>query len=367
MTQKETLALFSIRPDKFAGLSMVLGRTFQIVPLSESATADDFADQPISAAVVDGTPYRTFSREARRTLRSRPDGDRIAILEIVDPEVLNDPESVEDDAPANQMVASGRSTAAMLAAFWQACARREEQNWASEHESVSAAARQAKQAFSILEDITRRGTTDDPAAAREMFRETARLIARASGLRKSQDLLRAIETHHAYTFAHSLKVATLMTELGRAIGLTETDRVLLAEAGLLHDVGKLMVPIDVLAKPSRLTFDEFETMKTHAQLGEELLQGLYGSRPEIAIAAGQHHEKLDGSGYPNGLLKTQIHEIGRSCAIVDIYSALTDRRDYKDPMSSEDALAIMRPMAGAKLEERLFEVFESWVREELAE
>lgn len=92
-----------------------------------------------------------------------------------------------------------------------------------------------------------------------------------------------------------------------------------------------------------------------------------GSRPEIAIAAGQHHEKLDGSGYPNGLLKTQIHEIGRSCAIVDIYSALTDRRDYKDPMSSEDALAIMRPMTGAKLEERLFEVFESWVREELAE
>jgi putative nucleotidyltransferase with HDIG domain len=347
---------------------MVLGRTFEIVPLSESGKADNLAEQPVSAAVVDGTPYRTFSQEVLRTLRSRPDGDGIAVLEIVEPDVLD---SQAFDAPAgnrtqaNQIVASDRSTAAMLAAFWQACAKRDEQSWAFEHEAVSAAAIQAKKAFSVLEQISRRGSADDPVAARYMFRETARLIARASGLQMSQDLLRAIKSHNSYTFAHSLKVATLMAALGEAIGLAETDRILLAEAGLLHDVGKLMVPIDILAKPSRLTFNEFETMKTHAPLGEDLLRELYDSQPEIAIAAGQHHEKLDGSGYPDGLLKTQIHEIGRSCAIVDIYSALTDRRDYKEPMTSKDALAIMRPMAGPQLEERLFDVFEAWVREDL--
>ena len=138
---------------------MVLGRTFEIVPLSESGKADNLAEQPVSAAVVDGTPYRTFSQEVLRTLRSRPEGDAIAILEIVDPDVLNslaidsptrsDPQA-NPDAQANHMVTSDSSTAAMLAGFWQACAKRDERSWAFEHEAVSAAAYQAKKAFSVL-------------------------------------------------------------------------------------------------------------------------------------------------------------------------------------------------------------------------
>src|SRR3546814_597586 len=131
----------------------------------------------------------------------------------------------------------------------------------------------------------------------------------------------------------------------------------MAETGLAHDVGKLRIPIDILAKPVRLTDAEMAVMRTHPTLGAEMLGGLYPDHPELVAAVRHHHEQIAGTGYPDGLKNGQIDELSLVTAVVDVYSALTDRRDYKEPMPARQALTIMDGMAGPHLEPRLYRRF----------
>ncbi|WP_245575179.1 HD domain-containing phosphohydrolase [Meiothermus rufus] len=168
----------------------------------------------------------------------------------------------------------------------------------------------------------------------------------------------ALEARDRETAGHTDRVAALAEQLGRALGLSETELRGLRWGAYLHDVGKLTIPDAILLKPDRLTPEEFRTMKTHAQLGDDLVRNL----PFVPLGARQvvrhHHERWDGRGYPDGLCGEQIPLPARIFAICDIFDALCSERPYKSAMPPEQAAReLWRLAAQGHLDRRLVEVF----------
>ncbi len=159
-------------------------------------------------------------------------------------------------------------------------------------------------------------------------------------------ILDGVRNHDDYTFAHSLRVATLLTLLGHAAGFKKNDQLIMSSGGLLHDVGKMMIPHHILNKPGKLTDEEFEIMKSHVPETVSYLERTGNIPKAVMIIAEQHHEKIDGTGYPHGKKGKELNELARMAAIVDVFSALTDRRIYKPPMESSKAIGILEDMSG---------------------
>lgn len=176
-------------------------------------------------------------------------------------------------------------------------------------------------------------------------------------------ILMGVRDHDNYTYAHSLRVAVFLSLFGRSIGLTLRDQKLLATGGLLHDVGKMYIPHLVLNKPGRLTDDEFEIMKGHVNATKSLLRASPDIPRGVITIAGQHHEKLDGSGYPLGLKGDELNDLARMATIVDIFSALTDRRVYKPSITPERALEIMYDEMATHLDLTLLSRFRNMLLE----
>lgn len=153
--------------------------------------------------------------------------------------------------------------------------------------------------------------------------------------------LAQVKTRDEYTFQHSVSVAALAVAFGRALDMPRDVIKELALGGLLHDVGKALVPPAILNKPGKLTDAEFAVMKSHAAHGAELLRKTPGVS-EIALnAAAQHHERFDGTGYPHGLKGEEISLYGQMMAIVDVYDAITSLRVYHTGMPPTEALRKM--------------------------
>ena len=139
-----------------------------------------------------------------------------------------------------------------------------------------------------------------------------------------------IRLHDSYTFSHSVNVAVLATMLGNLCGYSKSKLQVITLGGLLHDIGKLAVPTPILNKTSSLTADEFKIIRRHPSEGRKILKELNSPNASIlAIIAAQHHEHIDGSGYPNHIRGKSIHPYSRITAIADVYDALTSARSYK--------------------------------------
>ncbi|MET1756319.1 HD-GYP domain-containing protein [Novosphingobium sp. RD2P27] len=155
-----------------------------------------------------------------------------------------------------------------------------------------------------------------------------------------------LKSKDEYTYLHSVAVCALMISLARQLGLDRRTTKDLGTAGLLHDIGKVVLPVDVLNKPGRLTDEEFALVKTHSLEGYRLLSDL-DNIPEAALDVCQHHhEKIDGSGYPHGLCAEQITLAARMGAICDVYDAVTSDRPYKDAWAPLEAITRMRQWNG---------------------
>ena len=141
-----------------------------------------------------------------------------------------------------------------------------------------------------------------------------------------------------YTFLHSVSVGTLMMAFTSFQGMEQEHVRQAGIGGLMHDLGKMKTPNHILNKPDRLTPEEFEVMKRHPGEGHQLLQEIRGIREEHLTITIQHHERLDGSGYPYKLTKDQIDPIAQMAAIADVYDALTAERCYHKPTPPTDAL-----------------------------
>jgi len=153
-----------------------------------------------------------------------------------------------------------------------------------------------------------------------------------------------VKGHHNYTYVHSLRVATFLSIFGHATGMRGDDMLTLATGGLLHDVGKMVTPQGVLNAPRKLKDNEWDVMKGHVEHSMEILERTPGVTKGMRIIAGQHHEKLDGTGYPLGLKGRQLNDLARMSAIVDIFGALTDVRSYKAAFTPEKAFSILESM-----------------------
>ena len=155
-----------------------------------------------------------------------------------------------------------------------------------------------------------------------------------------------LKSKDEYTYLHSVAVCALMINLGRQIKLDEATIADLGTAGLLHDIGKMLVPDALLNKAGRLTDAEFSLMRTHAERGFELLKDI-DAVPELALdVCRHHHEKIDGSGYPDNLSGPEISLAARMGAICDIYDALTSNRAYKEAWTPVEAITRMQSWDG---------------------
>jgi HD-GYP domain-containing protein (c-di-GMP phosphodiesterase class II) len=156
----------------------------------------------------------------------------------------------------------------------------------------------------------------------------------------------------AYTELHTRGVALRSVQVGERLGLSPGRLRELAIGGLLHDVGKLSVPDEILQKPGPLSDDEFEVIKRHPEWGAELIDELGGFTPAVRKLVLGHHERLDGSGYPRGLRDDEIDLETRILAVCDVYDALVSKRVYRDAWSSSQALALLETEADHEFDRR---------------
>jgi putative nucleotidyltransferase with HDIG domain len=154
------------------------------------------------------------------------------------------------------------------------------------------------------------------------------------------------------TEEHTRRVAALAVEVGEALGLSAARLRDLAIGGLLHDVGKLSVPSSILQKPGPLDDDEFEIVKQHPQQGRELLAELGGFDDRVGRLVLDHHERLDGTGYPRGLSGTELDLETRILAVCDVYDALVSPRVYRAAWSNSKALALLQEESGVGFDPR---------------
>lgn len=159
-----------------------------------------------------------------------------------------------------------------------------------------------------------------------------------------------------YLLEHSLNVAILLANFGKFLGMSEEEVQDLSYAGFLHDLGKIKIPDEILHKPGRLTDSEMDIMKGHVKHGVDYLKETDIAQPLIQ-AISEHHERLDGLGYPAGTKGDDISKAGRMLAIADMYDALTADRVYKAGMSSQKAFSILMNDAPTRLDKSLVQQF----------
>lgn len=163
----------------------------------------------------------------------------------------------------------------------------------------------------------------------------------------------ALRNKDEYLLEHSVNVSTLLVTFGKHLNMPKETLKQLAIGGIIHDVGKIKVDDKVLHKPARLTAEEFEHMKLHQVFAKEIITTVAGLGEISRDVCLMHHEKIDGSGYPNGLSAEQLPIHGRMSSIVDIYDALTADRVYKKGMSPAEAFKILLSMTPNHLDKEL--------------
>lgn len=204
----------------------------------------------------------------------------------------------------------------------------------------------------IMEDV-RSGKLFDSTGARMIADKITEITLKKGDLLSSIAKLRSYDD---YTFQHCVNVSVFATSLGKLMKMSEKELVILSRSALLHDVGKMLVPKDILNKPARLTEEEFAIMKNHVTAGYDYLvkNGMDISTLNIVI---EHHERYDGSGYPYGLKDEEISLAGKIGAVVDIYDAITSDRVYHKGMEAPSAVKMMFKWADHHINKKVFEFF----------
>jgi putative nucleotidyltransferase with HDIG domain len=181
-------------------------------------------------------------------------------------------------------------------------------------------------------------------------------ILRAIKQTSLREWLTAVGRHHTDSYRHCLFVTGFAVAFAQHLGLREDDQRRMVRGALLHDVGKAFVPVAILDKPEKLTEEEMLTMRMHPRMGHDALAAQGSFPPEMLDVVLHHHELLDGSGYPDGLQGDQISDIVRLMTIVDIHSALVEKRAYRLPFTHARSFVIMEEMRG-KLDPHLLQAF----------
>ena len=183
------------------------------------------------------------------------------------------------------------------------------------------------------------------------------LIQKVAASNAALGQILAVKLYENLTYCHSVNVATLSLLIGRQIGLDPASTAALAEAALLHDIGKTRIPLEILKKPSALDKRERKMMEAHTTYGAEILVEVEGLRPSTPTVALEHHRGIDGGGYPDLGPSAVPHFMSQLVAVADIYEAMTGARSYQDPVMPEQACLVLARLAGTKLNTALVKAF----------
>lgn len=183
------------------------------------------------------------------------------------------------------------------------------------------------------------------------------LIQKVAASNAALGQILAVKLYENLTYCHSVNVATLSLLIGRQIGLDPASTAAVAEAALLHDIGKTRIPLEILKKPSALDKRERKMMEAHTTYGAEILVEVEGLRPLTPTVALEHHRGIDGGGYPDLGPAAVPHFMSQLVAVADIYEAMTGARSYQDPAMPEQACLVLARLAGTKLNTALVKAF----------
>ena len=213
---------------------------------------------------------------------------------------------------------------------------------------------QSKRAVSSMFQEARLGKAVNTASAKKLVEEISDSVSRNPGALIS---LARLKTADDYTYMHSVAVCALMIALSKQLNLDETQTRSAGIAGLLHDLGKALMPMDVLNKPGKLTDEEFAIIKTHPEEGHKLLLGSTGADAIALDVVLHHHEKTDGSGYPKHMKDKEISLFAKMGAVCDVYDAITSNRPYKAGWDPAESLRKMAEWANGHFDPMVFQAF----------
>lgn len=183
------------------------------------------------------------------------------------------------------------------------------------------------------------------------------ILDQIKGHKNIISLLTDISTHDQYIVTHSLNVTIYSLALGVELKLPQKRLEELGMGAMLHDVGKLLVPLEILTKPSNLSNEEYDVVRKHSKDGFNILRNIPNIPLVAAHCAYQHHERLDGNGYPRGLVGDDIHYYSRIVAIADVYDAITSNRVYRRAMLPNEGLEVLYAGAETLFEKGMIEAF----------
>ncbi|OLN21543.1 hypothetical protein BTO30_14215 [Domibacillus antri] len=175
------------------------------------------------------------------------------------------------------------------------------------------------------------------------------------------NLLATTKIHENYVYTHSLNVSIYACQLAIENGLPLKQIEEIGLGATLHDLGKLFIPKEILTKPGKLTDEEFEQVKTHCELGFETLRKMDSIPLTVAHCALQHHERVDGTGYPRGLKGDEIHKYAKILSVADVFDAVTSPRAYRPPMLPHKGLELLYAGSGTQFESKQVELFKECI------
>jgi HD-GYP domain-containing protein (c-di-GMP phosphodiesterase class II) len=219
--------------------------------------------------------------------------------------------------------------------------------------------------LAVESEITNAFNRVDPNEAvcksREMGRHVVTLLQGSTAV--PQQLFRVMQ-HDFNTFSHVVNVSSYCVLLAQRLGIANaTELQEIAVGGMLHDIGKRRVPATIVKKPGRLTDHEFDVIKQHPTIGYTELQGRDDVTFPQLMMVYQHHERMDGTGYPVGCPSSELHLCARLCAVVDVFDAVTGERPYRRRMSVDNALGLLNRMAGDHLDSEIVQCWTKTMRE----
>lgn len=351
--RKVLVALVDGNEEHRAQLTGALSSYYHVAGYSHGAqAAEDMADDMPSLLMVD--EHAPAAEELRRLVR---DDRRFAHVPVICTTRRHVAGQLRHDG-VDAFLEKPFRRSLLLRTISTLVNRSVEASWQHLPQTQREALTRTVEVFNTIADLIRRGEPLEYAVLGEACRPLVQTVADDD----YRTVLQSVRDHDNYSYVHSLRVGTLLSLFGYTIGLRGDELLVLACGGLVHDIGKMTIPHDVLNKPGKLTPEEWTVMQGHVKGSIRYLQQGNMPRGVVTIAA-QHHEKLDGSGYPFGLDGGKLNELARMAAIVDVFSALTDRRVYKPALSPEHALDIMTGSMGRELDQDLLAMFRDMLLE----
>jgi len=335
-------------------LGNVLSPYFSITQFDDIKHAiDEFDRNPPKVVVVDQNTRRDQSTDMFLEHANRLEGKCPGLVVLAGKDDKFHIKENHLDTPS-QFLNWPFAGKALLNAISDVIGRKAQSSWTELPDVQSRSLTMTVEEYQGISDAIANGEPIDYNSASE----SCSTLTEAVDAGQHHAILSAVQSHHNYTYVHSMRVATLLTLFGYGLGMRGDDLLILSTGGLIHDVGKLVTPEQILDKPGKLTEEEWPVMRDHVTRSSQLLDGSDDVTKGALIIAGQHHEKIDGSGYPKGLKGGELNELARMSAIVDIFGALTDCRSYKPSFPKEKAFGILESMEKS-IDQTLLKVFRS--------